>query len=530
MTPTPRSPSSALRTAALLSGVLISACEGSAVLPLAYLRAAAGDQSGLLGPPVPLPGTERVGLADDLPPPVNRPWATIAARDTLVALLTFNSTGYFIHQGEPLGYEYELLDAFAKAKEMALRTIVVTDRQLILEALNLGEGDVAAARIVALPELQGKVGLTTPLYSTRAVIVQRAPEAVAAAADSAGLAGDSTDQADVPIPDSVALSARLLNSPAELAGQEVHVPAGSDYYDRIVELSDSLGENIELVEVENAEQIEPLIEAVSEGRIRLTISQENLAELSKARFSNIIAQPALGEAEPVAWAVRANDPAILQELNAWLAEPETERLRAQLYTKYFVDRRGYQRRVEDELFASETGQISQFDSLLAREAKGIGWDWRLLAAQVAQESRFDPRARSWAGARGLLQLMPRTAREVGVRNPTDPTENVAGGVRYLARLSELWRDDIPDEAERLKFVLASYNAGRGHVLDAQRLAEKHGDDPQRWDDVAYWLLQKSKPSVYRDRVVRYGYVRGLEPVQYVSRILERYDRYRGIAQ
>jgi len=530
MPPNPKSSSSsALRTAALLSGVLLSACKGSTLLPLAYLRYAAGDETALGAPAFGMggPATGRVGLADDLSPPVNRPWAAIAARDTLVALLTFNSTGYFIHQGEPLGYEYELLDAFTKAKEIALRTIVVTDRQIILEALNLGEGDVAAARIVALPELRGKVGLTTPLYSTRAVIVQRAPEAVAAAADSAGLAGDQADP-DIPIPDSVALRARLLNSPAELAGQQVHIPVGSDYYDRIVELSDSLGENIELVEVENAEQIEPLIEAVSEGRIRLTISQENLAELSKARFSNIIAQPALGDAEPVVWAVRANDPAILQELNAWLAEPATRRLRDQLYTKYFVDRRGYQRRVEDELFASETGQISQFDSLLAREAKGIGWDWRLLAAQVAQESRFDPRARSWAGARGLLQLMPRTAREVGVRNPSDPAQNVAGGVRYLAMLSEAWKDEIPDEAERLKFVLASYNAGRGHVLDAQRLAEKHGDNPRSWDDVAYWLLQKSKPAVYRDRVVRYGYVRGLEPVQYVSRILERYDRYRSV--
>jgi membrane-bound lytic murein transglycosylase F len=126
--------------------------------------------------------------------------------------------------------------------------------------------------------------------------------------------------------------------------------------------------------------------------------------------------------------------------------------------------------------------------------------------------------------------MPRTAREMGVRNTANPSQNVAGGVRYLARLTDQWSDEIPDEAERLKFVLASYNAGRGHVLDAQRLAEKHGDNPQSWDDVAYWLLQKSKRSVYRDPVVRYGYVRGLEPVQYVNRILERYDRYRSVTE
>jgi membrane-bound lytic murein transglycosylase F len=351
---------------------------------------------------------------------------------------------------------------------------------------------------------------------------------VARAADEPTAGRDSTVASDTPVPDSIAIRARLLTRPSELAGQEVHVPAGSEYYDRITELSDSLGETIELVEVENAAQIEPLIEAVSEGRIRLTVSPQNLAELSKARFSNIIAEPVLGEAEPIVWAVRKNDPETVAQLDAWLAEPATQRLKTQLYTKYFIDRRGYQRRVEDELFTNETGQISQFDSLLAREASGLGWDWRLLAAQVAQESKFDPRARSFAGARGLLQLMPRTAREMGVRNPTNPAQNVAGGVRYLAQLTKLW-SDIPDETERLKFVLASYNAGRGHVLDAQRLAEAAGDDPMKWEDVAYWLLQKSKPSVYRkNSLVRHGYVRGLEPVQYVSRILERYDRYRDI--
>lgn len=388
---------------------------------------------------------------------------------------------------------------------------------------------MVAARLIALPEYGAEVGLTEPLYSSSPVVVQRAPVSVAAAADQPRVGNESSRTGDRVVPDLVALRARLFTRPSELAGQEVHVSTGSDYYNRITELSDSLGENIELVEVENAEQIEPLIEAVAERRIRLTVSPQNLAELSKARFDNIIAQPVLGEPDPIVWAVRVNDPDILRELNAWLVDPATQRLKDQLYLKYFVDRRGYERRVEDDLFASGTGQISKYDTLIAREANGLGWDWRLLAAQVAQESKFDPSARSWAGARALLQLMPRTAREMGVRNSANPSQNVAGGMRYLARLTDQWEDEVPDEAERLKFVLASYNAGRGHVLDAQRLAVEAGDDPLKWDDVAYWLLQKSKPSVYRNRVVQHGYVRGLETVTYVSRILERYDRYRDIA-
>ncbi len=271
--------------------------------------------------------------------------------------------------------------------------------------------------------------------------------------------------------------------------------------------------------------MEPLIAAVARGNIRLTVAPENLAELSRARFSNIVAIPVVGPTQPVAFAVRRNAPELLGELNRWLATPAGESLRQTLYRKYFVDRSAYRERTEDDLFSSATGRISLYDSLLIREAAGIGWDWRLLAAQVAQESRFDPNARSWVGAQGLLQLMPRTARELGVRDPVDPAENIAGGARYLAWLTGLWERDIDDPEERLKFILASYNAGRGHVLDARRLAEKHGDDPDDWDDVAYWLLQKSKPAVYRDEVVRFGYVRGREPVQYVRKILERYDRY-----
>ena len=488
---------------------------------MAYLRRTAGDTLVLAASPI--GEMDELGLYDDLPPPIAFGWNRIVARDTLEALLTVNSTGFFIHQGEPKGFEYELLQALAQAHDLILRTIVVTERVALFTALNIGEGDVIAARLIAHPEYRDPVGLTNPLYSTTTVVVQRAPVDIAAAADNPEAANDSTLATDVPIPDSIALRARLVNRPSELAGKEVHVPAGSDYYDRITELSDSLGANIEIIEVENADQIEPLIEAAAEGKIRLTISQENLAELSKASFSNTIAQPVLGEPEPVAWAIRKNDPALLLELNTWLASPSGQSLRDRLYQKYFADREGYQERTEDDLFAAGAGNISQFDTLLEREAKGIGWDWRLLAAQ---ESRFDPRARSFAGARGLLQLMPRTAREMGVRNSNNPQQNVAGGVKYLARLTDAWKDEIPDDTERLKFVLASYNAGRGHVLDAQRLAAKNGDDPQNWDDVAYWLMQKSKRSVYRDPVVQHGYVRGLEPVQYVNRILKRYDRYR----
>ena len=123
-------------------------------------------------------------------------------------------------------------------------------------------------------------------------------------------------------------------------------------------------------------------------------------------------------------------------------------------------------------------------------------------------------------------MFTNTARSLGVRVLTDPEQNVRGAVRYLQDLDVHWKKSMSDSTERLKFVLASFNAGTGHVEDAQRLAQKHGDDPMKWEQVAYWLLQLSKQESYADPVVKYGFCRGMEPVAYVAVILDRYDHYR----
>ncbi|HEV7890104.1 MAG TPA: transglycosylase SLT domain-containing protein, partial [Pyrinomonadaceae bacterium] len=228
----------------------------------------------------------------------------------------------------------------------------------------------------------------------------------------------------------------------------------------------------------------------------------------------------------VAWALRKNSPELLAELNRWIEDKQNEGLFARLYKKYFVDMKGYIERATSDFLTSSTGKLCPYDELLKRHAPAIGWDWRLLASQMYQESRFKPDAKSWAGACGLLQLMPGTARQVGVRDSFDPEDNVGGAVRYLKWLDEFWDERVVDEGERLKFILASYNAGPGHVEDAQRLASKYGGDPLRWEDVSYWLLQKSTQQYSTDEVVRFGFCRGLEPVNYVDLILRRYARYK----
>jgi membrane-bound lytic murein transglycosylase F len=272
-------------------------------------------------------------------------------------------------------------------------------------------------------------------------------------------------------------------------------------------------------------QDEALAQKVARGEVQFTVMQDNLAELKEAEFKNLKVRPVIGRAHSVTWAVRKNSTALLAKLNDWIEEKQNGTLFDRLYNKYFIDRRSYLEHIESEYLTSTTGKLSEYDDLLKQHAGELNWDWRLLAAQAYQESRFKSDARSWAGAIGLLQLMPATARQYGVHNPLDPADNVQGAVKFLSWLDKYWLDRIPDDGERRKFVLASYNCGAGHVDDAQRLTEKYGGNPQSWDDVSYWLLQESTQQYSTDPVVKFGFCRGLEPVNYVTFILERFNHY-----
>ena len=454
--------------------------------------------------------------------PIQRDLAQLRERGQLVVLAPYNSTSYFIYKGEPLGYEYELLQTFAKERDLALKMVVVTDRKSIYSLLNTGEGDIAAGRLVPTPDDEQNVSFSHALYRTEPALVQQEtpPET----------AGTGTEQAIKPGPadelPEIDIQARLVTRPAQLAGQTVTLPERSPYKRTMVELSDEISGDISVVEMGSEIQDEALAQKVARGEVQFTVMQSNLAELKEAEFKNLKVRPVVGRSHSVTWAVRRNSPELLAELNNWIDEKKNGTLFDRLYKKYFVDRKRYLERVASDYLTSSTGKLCEYDELLKLYASELGWDWRLLAAQAFQESRFKSDARSWAGAQGLLQLMPATARQYGVQNPLNPEENIQGAVRFLKWLSTYWHERIPDAGERLKFILASYNTGAGHVQDAQRLAEKYGGDPKSWNDVSYWLLQKSTQQYSTDPVVKFGFCRGLEPVNYVTLILERFDHYK----
>ena len=168
--------------------------------------------------------------------------------------------------------------------------------------------------------------------------------------------------------------------------------------------------------------------------------------------------------------------------------------------------------------------MSTFDGSIKKAAKKIGWDWRLLAALIYQESRFKMDLESEKGAFGLMQLMPSVMNKYGIGYDSSAEEQLEAGGKLITYLDKSLKNRVADSLERVKFVLAAYNAGLGHVYDAQRLAQKYGKSPDLWDDnVDYYILNKSK--YLNDTCCKSGYLRGTQTYRFVEEIMERYSHY-----
>ena len=249
--------------------------------------------------------------------------------------------------------------------------------------------------------------------------------------------------------------------------------------------------------------------------------------------AEIAAKLQAGDIDIAAWptpgslTVNAEKPVLDQELKGWytdslLAEAKKEEA-------FRLSSRSVKRRVFSPMLDRQGGIISKYDQWFVQYSRNIRWDWRLLAAQCYQESTFDPKATSWAGAKGLMQIMPGTADHLGLARADmyDPEKNISAAVSYLGELERTF-SDIPSRQERTKFVLAAYNGGHFHIRDAMALAQKNGRDPRRWTDVEPYVLGLAQPEYYNDPVVKHGYMRGSETVDYVRKIHERWNGYRGV--
>jgi membrane-bound lytic murein transglycosylase F len=417
----------------------------------------------------------------------------IQRRGTITFLMDHSAASYFLYRGGQMGFEYELAEAFAQDIGVELEVRTPPPGTTLTALFNEGVGDVVAGLVIADGVGVGPLQASVPYLETSAEIITNSAYS-------------------------------FIRSMADLSGKRLAIPPRSTYAHVLRTYTPAPTSTLLFSPLHESEPLHEGLNAVAQKRATATIVIEPLAALAHrlypGKLRTVLALPA-----PVrlVWAVRPGQADLLNAINAHLKRTEQSGLKKILFEKYFVTAnhlRTATRVAESTLMA--TKRLSRYDRVIARHAEEAGFDWRLVAALIFEESRFDHSQVSEAGAFGLMQLLPTTAQLVGVKNYLDPHENIGAGVKYLRSLARRFPYGQPQD--RLALILASYVMGPGHVEDAQRLALSSGYDPHCWPGSMEKVLPLLEKQAYRRRTV-HGFAQGREAVRYVNAILKRYNLY-----
>jgi len=397
-----------------------------------------------------------------------------------------NSHCYYLYRDQAMGFEYELAKLFADYLGVALEVNIAEKWDSMISALKDGTGSFIAANMTITPKRQKEAAFSDGYMSTQQyVIVRRNNTGIKKAAD--------------------------------LAGKTVHVRRGTSYQERLEALRrDGIDINIKLHDNIPTDE---LIQQVAEGTIDVTIADRNIALLNRRYYPQIALALAISNEKDLGWAVKPDETRLLNKINLFFNKIKENGKLTEIYNKYYadidnfdyVDLRRYHIRLKTRL--------PRYSQLIKDAASRYGFDWRLIAAQIYQESHFNPAAISYAEAHGLMQLSPSTAESLGVDDMFDPEQNINAGIRHLRNLYDYFNE--ADGWDRLFIALAAYNVGQGHMLDARNLARQMNLDPNKWSSLEKTLPFLRYQKYYKK--AKYGYCRGIEPIKYVKQIMIYYD-------
>lgn len=436
----------------------------------------------------------RPGVRIDLP--------EILKKGKLIVLAENSSTSYFIYRGKKMGFEYEMLSKFTEELGIELEVKIVKNLDSLQSMLNRGEGDIIACNYTVTNDRSKILSFSEPFIQTQQVLIQRKPDGWEDMKEKEWME-------------------HIITEPNQLADKEIHVWKNSSYYQRLENLSEEIGDTIRIEAISGSTGGEELIEMVSNGLIDYTISEENVAQVNERFYENLYIGPDLSVKQKIAFGMRKTSYLLKAKLDEWLVSFMKKPIYRFISRKYFELGHVAHNYKKDHASLDGT-RISAYDDIFKSAAKKIGWDWRLMASMAYQESKFNPNALSFGGAYGMMQFMPNTGPKYGVYPDSPPDVQIMGGALKMQADEKFWMS-IPDDLQRKKFAVASYNAGRGHIQDAQKLAKKHGLNHLVWDNnVENMLLNLSKQEYYQDEVVRNGMMRGTTTYNYIHHVFERY--------
>ena len=403
----------------------------------------------------------------------------------LKVLTRNNAHCYYTYRDNPFGFEYDLARAFSDHLGVVLNVVTPTWEGLTT-ALFSGKGNLVAASVTISESREQRLNFSDEYLTVQQKIILH----------------KNNNQIE-----------RL----EDLDGKTIHVRQGTSYEERLKELQ-AQGSSL-IIKLHENTPTEEFIRMVSEKEIEATVADSNIALLNRRYYPDVRIAFPIEEKQSLGWIVKDGDTALLNEINIFFREIKENGTFARIYEKYYANVEIFDYVDLKKFHARLKTRLPRYEKIIRMTSKKYGFDWRLIAAVIYQESHFDPLATSYTGVRGLMQLTQSTAKQMGVENRLDPEQSIRGGVKYLSRLYKKY--DEAEKSDRLLIALASYNVGRGHILDAQKIAKEKNLDPNVWSDLEQILPLLSYPEYYKKTA--YGYCRGTEPVRYINRILTYYD-------
>ncbi|NOR15959.1 MAG: transglycosylase SLT domain-containing protein, partial [Candidatus Aminicenantes bacterium] len=302
-----------------------------------------------------------------------------------------------------------------------------------------------------------------------------------------------------------------VNKLADLSGKRIHVRKDSSYHSSLKKINQQFNaKNLDAIQIETLPGLintGEIMEMVSAGIVDFTVSDTHLASLAGEVLpdiqvhDNIVFNPDV----QFGWMVRKNNPELKTSLNQFLSTVKKGTLLGNIFYKRYFKENPW---VREALKAEDFDSLNQYTTLFKKYGEMYNMDWLLLAAQAYQESRFDPNARSRAGAQGLMQLLPSTGKDMGFNDIRKPEDNVHAGAKYLRWIMDRYfpGEEITED-DRLRFALAAYNAGPANIRRSRSITANMGYDENQW-------FNHTEIGTMRQV--------GLEPVHYVRNINKYY--------
>jgi membrane-bound lytic murein transglycosylase F len=434
--------------------------------------------------------------------PVEFDFDQIQERGVIRLATRYSSASYFLHHGLERGFEFEFFSEFAQQHGLRVEVVIPTENMDPIELLNLGQADVIAQNFAITPGRVRYIEFSEPYNLVDQVVV---------------------------LPYQLEDKITSLDS---LAGITVTVRRGSSYYYSLLGLQEA-GIDVIIDTVPEFTDTEALILAVAEGEIQATIADDNLFRASSIYITGVVEGPRITSRDLIAWGIRRNAPMLKDAVDEFITShfriseidglPRRSALLNILRERYFEDERMVHRFRAPIPVTQYSGLLSPYDALVQPIAEEMDVDWKLVIAIMAQESRFNPNAVSWAGAVGLMQVIPRFSL-ITEEELFDEEANIREGIRILRE--HLDHYSYLDSTNQISLALATYNAGMGHVADARRIAIDMNRDPNEWANVERGLLMLMNRQHYMN--ARHGFARGIETSNYVRDVMNRYRMYNTI--